>query len=265
MHTPGTKWGTHWLGEPHEHHRQIGSTNDRALAWARTGAPGGALVTADQQTAGRGTRGRTWVSPADKNVYASIVLCPNPKSLGGPQALSSLSLAIGLGIHRALSPNLPGVRLKWPNDLVVEQPSGGYQKLAGILCETRWLGQAVQVVAGFGINVHCQAFPGELQAIATSMEQCSGKQFVRHEVLTNVLREVEVVLDRFLQPGGGFAAIAQEYRQQCVTLGQWISRPRQVRGKTVALEGEVVGLTPLGALQLRTTSGELVEVQSVAP
>ncbi len=255
------RWTTNWLGRPQEHYDAIGSTNDRALAWAKDGAPHGALVTADRQTAGRGTRGRAWNSPAGKNVYASIILVPPPSAAGGPQGLSALGLVIGLGLHLALSPLVPGLNLKWPNDVVVVGPDRSTRKLAGILCETRWVGDRAQVVVGFGINVRAQEFPADLLDTAISIEAVTGEPSTPDQILSRVLEALEPVIEQFF--AGGFAAVAAAYRQRCITIGQQISRTRQVRQTQQPLVGVATGLTPEGALEVRTDAGEIVVVHSV--
>ena len=141
----GRRLSTRRLGRVHEHHGSIDSTNARALAWAQAGAPQGALVTADAQTAGRGRRGRRFASPQGAGIYASVVLRFGPGTNAAP-----LALVVGLAIAESLEDlRIPSVRLKWPNDLVV--PAG---KLGGVLCEAVWEGGRPTVVAGFGINVH---------------------------------------------------------------------------------------------------------------
>ena len=166
-----TRLATAVLGQAREHHASLPSTNDRALAWAREGAPHGALVTADEQTAGRGRLGRRWASPAGEGLYASVVLRP-AAYLGGlaggagwSPRWSALGLAVGLGVRVGVSRWVPATRLKWPNDLLV-----GRRKLAGVLCETRWQGATPDVVVGFGVNVLQREFPAELNATSVAIE-----------------------------------------------------------------------------------------------
>lgn len=138
-----------------EHHSTIGSTNDRAKALARAGAVHGTLVSATEQTAGRGQQGRTWLSPAG-GAYLSYVLRPAPSH--GPLAAS---LRVGACVHRALAQvGVAPVCVKWPNDILAGPEAA---KLAGILCEGGTdVGGNGFVVAGVGINV-CRA-PADLPA-----------------------------------------------------------------------------------------------------
>src|SRR5439155_19489702 len=111
------------------HDATIGSTNDEAKAVARTGATDGTLVWADQQTAGRGRRGRIWLSPPG-NLYLSLVLRPECAAARAAQ----LGFVAALGLGDALAPLVGAtvqLRYKWPNDLLVDG-----KKLAGILLES---------------------------------------------------------------------------------------------------------------------------------
>lgn len=209
---------TRWLGRAHEHHVELGSTNDRAAAWAKDGAPDGALVTADSQTSGRGRLGRAWFSPRCASVYASIVV--RPPEIDARWA--ALGLAVGVGLHAGLAAFIDGLALKWPNDVL-----HGGRKLAGILCESRVQGGAPklssrpsgpEIVVGFGINVYRVDRPAELAAIATSLEESGAVGLDRGDVLASVLTALEPVLDEFRTQG--FAAVRERYEAACVSLGR---------------------------------------------
>jgi BirA family biotin operon repressor/biotin-[acetyl-CoA-carboxylase] ligase len=124
----------------------IPSTQDEAHRLGARGAPSGAVVLADEQTAGRGRQGRVWHSPAGRGVWLSVLLRPPRRPEGG-----ALAVRAGLAAIAAIAEAAPGVaaRLKWPNDLVVAD-----RKVGGILCEARWSGADVAWVAiGVGLNV----------------------------------------------------------------------------------------------------------------
>ncbi len=122
------------LGRPRLHARRLASTNDRARELAHAGAPHGTLVTAAEQTAGRGRQGRPWVAPPGSALLCSLVLRDPPRLL---PLLAAVALAEAVG---------PDARIKWPNDVLL-----GPRKLAGILAEARpaegW------AVLGMGVNV----------------------------------------------------------------------------------------------------------------
>lgn len=201
---------THWLGRSHRHFDDTGSTNDDAATWARSGAPHGAIVTADVQHAGRGRRGRTWSSPPGANIYASVVLRPPPVSAG----FGALALVVALGLRQGLS-DVPRLTIKWPNDLLLQG-----RKVAGILCECRWMGEQPEVVVGFGINVHPQRFPDEIAPLATCLAE-HGVSGGRSFVLAQVLSGLEPALDTFF--AHGFQALRDAYLRHCPWLGSAIS------------------------------------------
>src|SRR5262245_25019804 len=150
------------LGTPTLFFSTIGSTNDVAIALAGNGDYEGAVVIADAQTAGRGRRGRVWLSPPGAGLYVSVLLAPARASRSPDRATALLTLAAGVAIAEAVE-RVTGLAaaIKWPNDLLV-----GKRKLAGILAE----GVASQtpapsvhtVVLGYGLNVSAAAFPLEL-------------------------------------------------------------------------------------------------------
>jgi BirA family transcriptional regulator, biotin operon repressor / biotin---[acetyl-CoA-carboxylase] ligase len=140
------------LGHPRVHYRLIGSTNARARELAAAGAPHGTVITASEQSAGRGRQGRTWVAPAGRALLVSVVLRDPPRLL---------PLATGVAVAEVVG---PGARIKWPNDVLLEG-----RKVAGILVEGR--PQEHWAVAGIGVNVAVQEsdFPDELRATAGTL------------------------------------------------------------------------------------------------
>lgn len=226
---------THWLGRPHLHLEQTGSTNDEAAAWARRGASHGAIVTADAQHAGRGRRGRRWSSPPGANVYASLVLRPPPVATG----FGALALVVALGIRQGLG-DVPRLTIKWPNDLLLHG-----RKVAGILCECRWMGAQPEVVVGFGINVLSQRFPDELVGVATCLAE-HGVTGGRAEVLTRALQGLEPALDTFF--AHGFRPLRAAYRRHCPWIGgtiDWTDAEGQRR------RVDAVDIEPDGTLLVR--------------
>lgn len=146
------------LGTPHLHQRTIDSTNARAQQLAAAGAPHGTLVSADEQTAGRGRQGRTWATPRGGALACSLVLRDPPPLLPHVAALAVADIAEALDRERRRA------LIKWPNDVLLDE-----RKVAGILAEGR--PQEGWVVLGIGINVAIapEAFPPELRTLATSL------------------------------------------------------------------------------------------------
>jgi BirA family transcriptional regulator, biotin operon repressor / biotin---[acetyl-CoA-carboxylase] ligase len=148
------------FGHPHRHFRRTDSTNSRARELAAAGAPHGTVVTAAEQTAGRGRQGRTWTAPPDKALLYSAIVRPLE------ERHMMLPLAVPLAVCEAaedLNPEL-SCKVKWPNDIHVEG-----RKLAGVLIEAR--PQDGWAVIGIGLNISIQKeeFPTELQETAISL------------------------------------------------------------------------------------------------
>lgn len=143
---------------PRLHYRLIGSTNDRARELAEAGAPRGTVITASEQTAGRGRRGRRWAAPPDTALLCSAILRP----LEARHAL--LPLAVPLAVCHAAEALTPvRCEVKWPNDVWVEQ-----RKLAGVLIEARPPDWAV-IGVGLNLAVPDDQLPADLRWPATSL------------------------------------------------------------------------------------------------
>ncbi|MGB7296775.1 MAG: biotin--[acetyl-CoA-carboxylase] ligase [Candidatus Aminicenantales bacterium] len=148
------------------------STNDLARRLAREGSPEGTVVMADEQTEGKGTKGRSWHSPPGQGLYASVILRPRRSDL------SLLPLAAGVGCVEAIR-EITGLEtaLEWPNDIIRDG-----RKLGGILCETDFLGNTVDhAVLGIGLNVGQRKddFPPLLRSTATSLRIALGREVER--------------------------------------------------------------------------------------
>ncbi len=147
------------IGRPHVHHRLTDSTNEQARELAAAGAPHGTLVTAAEQSAGRGRQGRVWSAPPGRTLLMSVLL----RDLGERFPLVPLVAAVAVA---EASEELASVRctIKWPNDVWIDG-----RKLAGILVEGR--PQDGWAVLGIGVNVATAAdeFPAELRETATSL------------------------------------------------------------------------------------------------
>ncbi len=164
------------FGAPRRHYRTTDSTNERARDLAVAGAPCGTIVTAAEQTAGRGRRGRQWSAPAGKAVLCSAILSP----LDARHSL--LPLAAPLAVCEAVESLAPlECRVKWPNDIWIDE-----HKLAGILIEAQ---PPAWAVIGVGLNVSIEAgeFPTDLRRPATSVGHGVGTE----EALTALCEQLE--------------------------------------------------------------------------
>jgi BirA family biotin operon repressor/biotin-[acetyl-CoA-carboxylase] ligase len=180
------------LGHPVIFFNTIGSTSDVALALAVGGDGAGAVVIADEQTAGRGRLGRRWFSPPGSGLYVSTVLQPSTARADPQRATGLLTLAAGLALAEAIEAATSlRVEIKWPNDLLVAG-----RKLGGILAEAvgveRLPGQrgVTSVVLGYGINIRSTAYPPDLRDRATSLETALGSPIDRAAMCAETLAAV---------------------------------------------------------------------------
>jgi len=242
---------TSWLGRRHIHFETCGSTNDVVAAEARAGAAEGLVVTADEQSVGRGRMGRTWHAPAGVNLTFSLLLRPRRAAVEIPP----ITLLAGGALAQAVRALGFEARLKWPNDLLLGVPGQG-RKVAGILTEATTEGDRIgHVVVGIGLNVNASDFPPELATKATSLFRAGGVPLSRAQVLARVLGAFEHAYDAFQARG---AAAATELWEAHADRG---TRCRaRIEGADV--EGVTAGVDATGALLLRDDAGELRRVVS---
>ena len=214
------------------------STNTLARRWAAQGAPEGACVIADRQTAGRGRRGRTFFSPAG-GVYLSLVLRPAAGTDPG-FITSCAAVAASRAIERFSA--FP-VQIKWVNDLLI-----GGRKVCGILTEGELepeTGSLRYAVLGIGINVEAAVFPPELQSIATSLAN-EGCRVERGVLIAALLEEWEQAYAAM--SSGAFLA---ESRRRSAVLGRTVTVLRGEERFTAAAES----IDERGRLVVRTVDG----------
>ena len=218
-------------GVRHVHHDTIDSTNAEALRLARGGAHGPLWVTAGRQSAGRGRRGRAWVSEPG-NLYASLLL----NDAGPAEHAPELSFVAALAAHDAIAGRIPGLsnrlKLKWPNDLLIDR-----NKCAGILVE----GEGAAVAMGIGVN--CAHHPGDTSYPATDLAAAGVR--APPERLFEALSAA--MLPRLAQwnRGQGFAAIRADWLARAARLGEEIrvaveAGERIGRFETVDARGHLV-------------------------
>lgn len=242
---------TNWIGQSLYYYDSIDSTNVQAKRLAEEGAPDGSLVVADQQTAGRGRRGRGWISPAGANLYFTLLLRPRI----APDKASMLTLVMAMAVARGIQSRMgdgrsPGgqnasVGIKWPNDIVIMG-----RKACGILTELSLSveqGTIDYLVIGVGINVKRQTFSEELQGHAIALEEVLD-EVSRSELLNAVLTAFEGYYEEFLATGD-LTRLQKDYNELMVNLGQ------QVR--VLDPKGEYEGI----ARGIRNTGELLVEIQ----
>jgi BirA family biotin operon repressor/biotin-[acetyl-CoA-carboxylase] ligase len=209
---------------------------DVAAALANEGAAHGLIVAAEQQTAGRGRRGSTWVSPPGAGLYFSFIARPTLRSL------PLLTLAAGVAVRDGISAAC-GLQcdLKWPNDLLV-----GKRKLGGILAEGLAIGSPGQaVIIGVGVNLRPAAYPPDVAARATSIEGELGRAVDRDTVLAASVDAISEWLDALDQNAGD---ILQAWRAASPSA---VGTPVEWDGR----RGVTDGIDDMGALLVKTATG----------
>ena len=234
---------THDLGQEIHWYEELGSTNDRAKELADEGAEHGEVVIAESQTAGRGRRGRVWVSPPRRNLYFSVVLRPELP----PERAPELTLVASLALCDALRQAGVAAGIKWPNDVLA---SG--RKIAGVLTELAAEPEQVHwVVVGAGVNVNARRedFPEELRGEATSVLIERGQPAPRALLAAACFTALEDWVDRHAEEG--FAPIRAAWRERSVTLGREVV----VKEASRELTGVAEDIDDAGALLVRTRAG----------
>jgi len=223
-------------------HHSLDSTNAEALRAIDSGAAAPFVITAERQTAGRGRRGRKWVSPFAENIYYSLVL----RMDGGMRQLEGLSLVVGLAVLSALrAVGLSDAGLKWPNDVLV-----GNKKIAGILLEL--VGDPADVchvVLGIGINVNMR-LASEVDQAWTSVFLESGRLVNRNTLISRLNDSLLMYLKR--HAAEGFTAIQAEWEQNHLWQGREVSLIAGVH----QVDGTVMGIDQQGALRM-SVNGEV--------
>ncbi len=220
---------------------QCDSSNARLLARAEAGAGSGSVIVAREQTAGRGRRGRAWLSAAEDSLTFSLLW-----RFSAGTSLSGLSLAVGLALARALEQmGLTHLSLKWPNDLLL-----GEAKLAGVLIEVV-PGQLPAAVIGVGLNLRLpQAMPEDLRLRSAALEGQLQPLPSASRLLAKLLVELHALLEEF--QAGGFSRLRDEwlehhaYEQRPVQLSSDHAEPQS--GICRGVDGD-------GALLLETSTG----------
>jgi BirA family transcriptional regulator, biotin operon repressor / biotin---[acetyl-CoA-carboxylase] ligase len=182
------------FGKRIHHFFKTDSTNRVALELGFEGEPHGAVIVAEEQTAGRGRAGRAWISERSAGIYMSVLLRPELTPAQAPM----LTMAAGLAARDAIAA-IPGaeVDIRWPNDVLI-----GGKKVCGILTEMQAEPDRIKfVVVGIGINVNQSKMPAEIEKIATSMRMATGKAESRIEIAVRALRAFEGYYKQLIAEG----------------------------------------------------------------
>ena len=229
------------------HLASVDSTNEEAKRQAEKGAVHGSVFRADLQTAGKGRRGREWVSESAGNLYFTVLLRPNlvPEKLSMLTLLMAYAVARGLEAETGLQP-----RIKWPNDLVL-----GNKKVCGILSEMKLEGRsAAYCVIGVGINIGQKVFAQELQDKATSLA-LEGVQADAGSLLTGVLRAFADLYDTFMECGD-LAFIRDKYNEMLAGRNGLV----RVLEPSGEYEGKSLGINSSGELLVEKEDGTVQQI-----
>jgi BirA family transcriptional regulator, biotin operon repressor / biotin---[acetyl-CoA-carboxylase] ligase len=227
----------------YRYYETVTSTNDLALAWAESGAPDGAMVIADTQTAGRGRMSRRWITPPDSALAFSLVLRPMAQEMTKPalfSPLGGLALSIALESRYGLRP-----AIKWPNDVLL-----GGKKTAGVLAESAWQGgKPLAIILGIGVNVGLASVPpaGEVRFPATCIEAAAGKPVDRYDLLASMLGSLFEWRKQLTSPA---FLLAWQERLAFIEEQVQIIQPNQE-----SIKGRLTGITPQGDVCLTLDNG----------
>ena len=239
---------TKWAGRVVHYFDETGSTNNDCRRFMEEGAPHGVLVVADMQKAGKGRRGRTWISPPGTVIAMSIGLRPDFL----PDQASRLTLVMALAVCKAVEETTGlAAGIKWPNDIVVNR-----KKVCGILTEMSAERDYIDnVIIGVGINVNQTDFDEEIAKTATSLRLESGCVQNRASIVQKVMDYFEVYYEEFVKTCD-LSAIMKEYNEKLV------NRDAQVRvlDPKGAFDGVAHGINDAGELIVTKEDGSDVAV-----
>lgn len=230
---------------------EVDSTSTRLVELAARGAPSGTCLAAEWQSAGRGRRGRSWVSSLGGSLTFSLLW----RFDRGVGHLAGLSLAVGIAIARALSAcGVARVQVKWPNDIVAD-----FRKLAGILIETTGEMQGPSVaVVGVGVNYRLgERVLERIDQAVADVATCASPVPTRNALLEAMLRELAATLETFERDG--FAAFRDAWRALHAYQGRAV---RVMPARDPPFDAEVTDVGPDGALIVRRADGTFTALSS---
>ncbi|WP_408069516.1 biotin--[acetyl-CoA-carboxylase] ligase [Butyrivibrio sp. JL13D10] len=242
---------TKWVARDLEYYKVTDSTNNVAKAAGLEGRPSGFLAVADRQDAGRGSRGRSWVSPSGYNIFMSLMVRP-----GIPMdKASGLTLVMALSISQGIDEAGLSIKedkstcIKWPNDVVLNK-----RKVCGILTELHMMPDQKDyfVVIGVGINVNqpLEFFPEEIQETAGSVFSETGHETDRVKLLAACMKHFEENYEKYIA-SCDLSGLRKDYESRLINIGKEV-RILDPKGE---YEATALGITDDGALVISRKDG----------
>ncbi len=246
---------TKWAGRRLSYYDVIDSTNDVCKEAGEKEMPSGFLAVADRQDAGRGSRGRNWVSPSGYNIFMSIMVRPQIPM----DKVSGLTLVMALSVSQAIE-RITGINnitgIKWPNDVVIKG-----RKICGILTELHPNPKSEDyfVVIGVGINVNqpAEEFPKEIQETAGSVFSQTGMNTDRSKLIALCMKFFEENYEKYCR-NSDLSLLKEEYEKHLININKQV-RILDPKGE---YEAVAAGITRSGALMITREDGTVEEINA---
>ena len=240
---------TAWAGNTCLCFECLDSTQEYAKILAKKENVHGILICAEEQTAGKGRRGRVWTSPKGTAIYMSLCLEPKmqPDRVAGLTLV--MALAAAMGIREATGVE---TQIKWPNDLVVNG-----KKVCGILTEMIFKEDGYVVIIGTGINVNTDTFSEDIRETATSLKLELGKEIEKETIIVSVMKYFEIFYEQY-EKSEDFSLLKESYEEILANKDQNV----RVLDPKGAYEGVAKGINDAGNLIVVREDGSNVEIDS---
>ena len=240
---------TAWAGKTCLCFDSLDSTQEYAKKLAGTESVHGTLILAEEQTAGKGRRGRCWQS--QKGTTISMSLCLEPEL--PTEKVSGITLAAALSVAKAIF-EVTGKRaqIKWPNDIVLNG-----RKICGILTELVFRKETYAVIVGVGINVNTEQFPEEIQEVASSLKRECGREFSRETLIAAILKYFERFFESY-EKTQDLRLLRDDYEAMLANKGKEVL----VLDPQGSYTGIAKGITDSGNLVVMCEDGSEKEVYS---
>lgn len=228
----------------------IDSTNNIAKDYALNDWEEGLVITSEEQTNGRGRRGRPWASPKGSGVWMSLLLRPNILPSEAPKFTLLAAVAVVKAIYEETGLE---AQIKWPNDIIVHK-----KKVCGILTEMNAeLDNINYIVIGIGINVNQKKddFPADIRRFAISLAQAKKEKVSRQSLVRRILENLESYYLNFMQQKD-FSSILQEWRERSCTIGRQVKAT--LNGEEI--RGTAIDITDEGALLVQKGDKDRIEI-----